>query len=309
MTTFGTDPEFLIVDKHGDCKSAISVVKVDNESPIVKGGNRYYYDNVLAECTVKPGENKEEVLANLKAAIKDFAKIVVPYRLATRASAEFPDEELTHPDAIKVNCSPDTCAYSMEMKRLPVDVFERGNLRSCGGHIHLGENFAVKNEEGPEPIFTVYMLDLFLGIPSLFLDNDPTSVTRRTLYGEAGRFRKKEYGIEYRSLSNFWLQSPTFASLIYDLSVFAVEFVESGKINEYWTFDEEIFYESDDLSEAFKCIGYDAMKLKRAIDTSDREAAQPFLKIAQSHLPTNMSKAITSLSKSRSRDLYQEWGI
>jgi hypothetical protein len=37
----------------------------------------------------------------------------------------------------------------------------------------------------------------------LFWDSD---VNRRLLYGKAGTIRIKPYGIEYRTLSNFWLK-------------------------------------------------------------------------------------------------------
>lgn len=308
MTTFGSDPEFLLVDDKGLPKSAIGVLP-NEECSLEKDGNLYYYDNVLAECTVKPGSTKEEVLNNFRSALKGYAEVVRPYRLTTRASADFPKEELSNPEAQRAGCAPDNCAYTMRMCKPPKKQFQNGTLRSCGGHIHLGENFVVKNEEGPQPIFVIYMMDLFLGIPSLFMDNDPTSQARRSLYGQAGRYRKKAYGVEYRSLGNFWLQSPTFVSTIYDLSMFAVKFVEDGQVNKYWSFDEELFYEADDISEAFKCTAYDAQALKLAIDTSDKEAAKPFLKLAKSHLPTNLAKAITNLSRTRPKDLYDEWNL
>jgi len=308
MTSFGSDPEFLLVDDKGTPKSAIDVLP-NMECPKELDGNLYYYDNVLAECTVKPGRTKEETLNNLRSAMRGAASLVAPYKLTTRASVDFPREQLANPEAQRVACNPDNCAYTMQMCRPPKEQFQSGTLRSCGGHIHLGENFAVKNEEGPEPIFSIYMMDLFVGIPSLFMDNDPTSTIRRSLYGQAGRYRKKEYGVEYRSLSNFWLQSPTFASLIYDLSLFAVKFVEDGRVKDYWSFDEDVFYEADDISEAFQCQGYDAEALKNAIDTSNKTAAKPFLKMVKSHLPTPLAKAITSLSRTRPKNLYAEWNL
>jgi hypothetical protein len=46
------------------------------------------------------------------------------------------------------------------------------------------------------------MLDLRLAVPSLIWDKDKK---RRLLYGKAGCFRPKPYGMEYRTLSNAWL--------------------------------------------------------------------------------------------------------
>jgi hypothetical protein len=76
----------------------------------------------------------------------------------------------------------------------------------------------------------IYLMDLFLGVPSIFMDTDKTAPRRRTLYGQAGRFRVKPYGMEYRSLSSFWLASPILVELIYDVSKFVLEQLEKAKI-------------------------------------------------------------------------------
>ena len=57
-------------------------------------------------------------------------------------------------------------------------------------------------------MFVIYMLDLFLAVPAIFMDTDKTSKERRTMYGFAGSHRETDYGLEYRPLSAFWLGSP-----------------------------------------------------------------------------------------------------
>lgn len=109
-----------------------------------------------------------------------YANLVKPHKLALQASTEFPEDQLLHPDARKVNCSKDNCAYELVEKDGPVDAITNGNLRSCGGHIHLGAEILC--DSGPAPILAIYVLDLLLGIPSLWLDKDPTSQKRRQLY-------------------------------------------------------------------------------------------------------------------------------
>jgi hypothetical protein len=47
-------------------------------------------------------------------------------------------------------------------------------------------------------------MDLHLGVVSVLLDKD---TLRRQLYGKSGAYRLKEYGGEYRTLSNFWIKS------------------------------------------------------------------------------------------------------
>lgn len=45
---------------------------------------------------------------------------------------------------------------------------------------------------------------MYLGIPSVVMDPD---TKRRTLYGKAGDFRLKAYGVEYRTLSSYFISS------------------------------------------------------------------------------------------------------
>lgn len=57
-------------------------------------------------------------------------------------------------------------------------------------------------------------MDLYLGVPSVILDS--ASKDRRLLYGKAGCFRNKPYGVEYRSLSNFWAFERKYINWIFD---------------------------------------------------------------------------------------------
>lgn len=311
MLTFGTDPEFLIIDSENKPQSAIDVIKNHQTDPISVNGNNFYYDNVLAECTVKPGKSKDEFIENVREAIKDYAEIVKPYRISPTPSVYFPKIMLQNSEAQKINCNPDMCAYTFQSFKIPESVFQTETLRTCGGHIHLGENHAVENETGPEPIYTVYMLDLFLGTASLFLDKDPLSTTRRSLYGQAGRFRKKEYGIEYRSLSNFWLKSPELTSLICDLCEFCVKFIEDGRVNEYWSFDEEEYYRNVDECPgvAFTCDKYDYNELQRVINSGDKNGSMQFMELIKKHLPKKTFKSINQLADKKFESMYSEWQV
>lgn len=119
------------------------------------------------------------------------------YKPAFVASHEFKPAELTNPKAKIIGCSVDWDAYT-ESARKPFAAEEFGNFRFAGGHLHLNYD---KNKV-PAHIM-VKFLDLLVGLPSVFWDEQGL---RRKFYGKAGLYREKSYGVEYRTLSNFWLR-------------------------------------------------------------------------------------------------------
>jgi hypothetical protein len=77
-------------------------------------------------------------------------------------------------------------------------------LRTAAAHVHVSflEGGHKPSLEAKE--FAAMMLDLYLGVPSVLLDEDEE---RRKVYGKAGAFRIKDYGIEHRVMSNYWIRS------------------------------------------------------------------------------------------------------
>jgi hypothetical protein len=72
-------------------------------------------------------------------------------------------------------------------------------------------------------------MDLLLAVPSVLLDNDKQ---RRKVYGKAGAFRKKEYGLEYRTLSNFWISSEERMRWAYKQSLEAVHRAQEAPLED-----------------------------------------------------------------------------
>ena len=63
-------------------------------------------------------------------------------------------------------------------------------------------------------------MDYAIGVPSVLIDSDKA---RRRLYGKAGSMRHKPYGVEYRTLSNFWLNSDELTSWVYDRTLWCTK--------------------------------------------------------------------------------------
>ena len=311
--TFGSDPEFMLL-KNGKYVSAIGVVPgtKDERHPI--GDNSFYYDNVMAECSIKPANTRQEAIDYIGLAIKQFAGLVKPVKLIAQASQEYPAAELADPKAMEIGCSPELCAYEMAIVKPPQDQFKNGTLRTSGGHIHIGTQFP-KTDEHCAAIF-IRLMDLFVGLPSIYIDKDPTSAKRKELYGKAGRFRLPDHGAEYRTMGNFWLSSPKLVGLVYDLTEFTVDFCETGKWKSLWEvnykyFNSDAFWAKDgDFKNCQKCIGYDAVGVRSVVDTMDVVGGQKHLPLLKKLMPRTLYKQMMAATEvKKPYDLYAEWGI
>jgi len=168
--TFGTDPELMLELQTTTGKrwvSAIGRVPGDKYKRHKIGQHEYYYDNVMAECAVAVSDSKSSLVDNLRNCFQQFANLVKPLRLVPQASAEYPINELQHEDAKAIGCDPELCVYELTEAEAPKTEFRSGTLRTCGGHIHLGAPIC-KDEFGS--LFVIRMLDLFLGVPSIYID-------------------------------------------------------------------------------------------------------------------------------------------
>jgi hypothetical protein len=292
--TLGSDPEFMVLSPDGGYVTAIDKVPGTKEHPLDLGnGCSAFYDNVLAECCPKPGRNKEEVLTNFRDCFQRYARVVHPFRLKPQASQEYPASECQHLAAQEFGCSEEYNAYEMMTVKPPV--CEPGNyFRSGGGHIHLGHLSG-----SPEyPLVDVMgrwwltrMLDCFVGLASLFLDNDPTSQARRQLYGGAGNMRPKSYGLEYRTLSNFWLASPRHVSLIHDLCGFTIGYMQEAENHtDLWSAHAE--------------------EIRPIINGGRRsEAVRLWDKVFGPLLPKELNKEVQEMAEVPPPDFYSAWKI
>ena len=93
------------------------------------------------------------------------------------------------------------------------------------GHISIGWD----NPTQEQQLDMVKAMDATVGLESVLLDFD---TERKKLYGKAGCFRFREYGIEYRSLSNFWIKSDESLKWSWNTTMKAIDLVNSGKIEE-----------------------------------------------------------------------------
>lgn len=289
MTTIGSDPEFFVKNKN-NILNAIPVIKnsVYNRKKI--NGYEFYYDNVLAECTIKPASNADEFENNIEECFNIYSKIISPYKLSTCTGYKFEKRQLQSFEAKLAGCNPDNCVYEMEMKTPEGTILENGNwifkdtIRCAGGHIHIG-NEMLTNEKA---LICVRLCDLFLGISSVVLDKSKGSLLRKELYGKPGRYRYTSYGIEYRTLSNFWLTSRKLIRLVFDLSTNICEMIADHRYKAIMDVDKESL-EKRDLKNII-VPKYDQIKLFRCIVENDIALAKEFIEFLRKDFSEEINK-------------------
>lgn len=214
--SIGTDPEVFIEGEEG-ITSAIGLVGGSKEEPIKVNKGALQEDNVLAEFNTDPVNTSKEFVFNIRTVMKQLETKVHPYKLRVLSSHHFTQSflEFQGPKALEFGCNPDINAWSGKENESPSPYT---TLRTAGGHVHVG--FDVEKDDKVSRFNVIKLMDIYLGIPSVLLDGDSE---RRNLYGKAGACRLKEYGVEYRVLSNFWLQSDSHIEWVYSQSKRAVE--------------------------------------------------------------------------------------
>ena len=230
--TVGCDPEFFVQSKK-DKKllSAHGMIKGTKAHPFKVKDGAVQVDGNALELNINPAHTKEEFVGNIQSVFAQMSAMVPEMDILGDVSAVTFDKDYFDalPDeARELGCDPDWNAYSESKNAIPK--LPNKYLRAAGGHVHLG--WLKKNVDISDPnhfddcVMMTKQLDWYLGLWSLSFDHDNT---RRQLYGKAGAFRIKPYGMEYRVLSNQWLRSPELMGWVFDATKKAADDLYAGK--------------------------------------------------------------------------------
>lgn len=219
VSTIGADPEAFVM-QNGKIISAIGLIGGTKENPRPMGDGFVQEDNVLAEFNIKPCEDEALFIYRIQTQIRDLQAFlrVNKRKLSFAPHHTFELEYLKSQGhkALELGCSPDLNAYTI--KENPPPRGGETGLRTASGHIHVGIKDYAGNVQ--QALNLVQAMDIYLGLPSITMDSDRL---RRTLYGKAGACRLKDYGVEYRTLSNFWLVNGQHISWAYNQTHKAAE--------------------------------------------------------------------------------------
>jgi len=222
MFTIGADIE-VFLSKDGELTSAIGVVHGTKDEPIyVKKEIGLSYDNVAAEFTVPVAHSVDEFVDGITEAYAALLKYLPnEYTVKILPSADFPVSQLNSRWAWEFGCDADYNVWTMEENKTECE--KDSTLRTCGGHVHVGHELLTQDE--PRWMM-VRMMDYTLGAFSALFDSSEEALKRRQLYGKPGCYRKTDYGVEYRTLSNFWTQNSTLMRAVYHLTEDALYLVK-----------------------------------------------------------------------------------
>jgi hypothetical protein len=248
--TLGSDPEIFIcnADEIVSAEGLTGGTKHD-PIPISDNGHMIQEDGIALEYNIPPCSTADEFV-EAHQFVQDYLKILIAangYEFHKARSAEINPVYLQTEQAQTFGCEPDYNVYTKSENEAPE---LGGNLRCVGGHVHIG--YPNPEQETTEKI--VMMFDMLLTLPALFLDND---TRRREMYGKAGSFRFKMFGLEQRSLSNFWIHEEEDIRWVWNSTIGAVNMVLDG--------------EADELIEKYSA------RVREAIDTADLGLAEELL--------------------------------
>jgi len=247
--SIGADPE-LFLGKGGQFVCAYGVIPGTKENPFPVDKGAIQVDGVAAEFNIDPAYSLAEFKKNLKTVCAALRGYTNGLQFLRKVTVEI-DRNKVPEEALVIGCSSDLDPYTGEMNDSPDG---ETNFRSAGGHVHIGGFF----DEGDDNV-TKYvkslklakLLDKNLGVYSLLWDKD---TRRRQLYGKAGACRLKDFGLEYRCLSNQWLFSPALTNFVYRQVALSVYELRQG-LDVQTSFFADIINKSD--FDAAKAISYE----------------------------------------------------
>lgn len=246
--TLGCDPEFFFSGSTGKTTGAEKVLPENGIT--YKPGTAHYdgsytsrgnvkeskivIDGVQAELNPRPNTCRANLGNEISACFRDLHTALekqgkgigvnfMPLVKITQKELDSLSEK-----SKTFGCAPSDNIYTHEKSTITVNP-KKYRKRSAGGHIHLGSNSSAQVTKALKDVGEmVYMLDIIVGNTCVLLDRNPNNVERRKVYGRAGEHRPKEYGLEYRTLSNFWLQSYQLMSFVTGLARMAVHIVSQS---------------------------------------------------------------------------------
>lgn len=286
----GTDPE-LFVATNG---KIVGSERLITEKGLAGYGGAVVPDGVQIE--LHPGystcrQSLASFLANSLELVRAKMAAIEGMSVSFEAVVKISQEEL---DALSERSKVFGCARSENAYNKGADVKINAATylkRHAGGHIHLGltdVNSVYKVRQRLVPLE-----DAFVGNTCVLLDRNPEAAERRLHYGRAGEYRLPQHGLEYRTLSNFWLRSYPLMSLVFGIARQPVGILYDSLLREPFTWGKDGTFEEQLL----KAVNLD--EVQKAINTNDVELAWKNFEGVKKFIVDNVEEDNTGLSPNK----------
>lgn len=257
----GADPE-LFGKRDGQYVSAYNLIPGDKEQPHPVDNGAVQVDGMAFEFNINPADTEDGFIFNLQSVMAQLRAMVPEYEVVADPVAKFTEEYLQtqDPKALELGCDPDFNAWTGEMNKKP-DM--KRPMRTAAGHVHIGFVDTVHDEDRHFDICSmiVQQLDFYLGLPSLLFDHDQE---RREMYGQAGAFRPKSYGVEYRVLSNHWLRDEQLMRWVYRASHEAMRTVRQDRLADKYG-DIQAIINQGDIASALRIVENEGLMVPEGV--------------------------------------------
>ena len=283
--TIGCDPELFLTKRDGTPLSAHGAVPGTKSEPHKVQSGAIQVDGMALEFNTDPVSldnsftqfnlNINTVVQSLKEEVKKCGtegfktsklKIIPVQDFGEEIMAATPDE------AKELGCDPDYSAYTKGPNPRPDGEV---TFRTASGHIHVGWGADIPVDH-PDHIEIccdfIKVMDAHVGLFMTIIETDPR---RRELYGKAGAFRPKPYGVEYRTPSNEWLTTVARRRTIYDLTKFATRAAASHGNSMHSVFSDR--YPIDGKALVFETQEAFYTEVQRIINEGDKDMAYRLL--------------------------------
>lgn len=247
----GCDPEFFF-SRGG---AIIGSERILSQSPTTA----LVIDGVQAELNPEPSSCREDLALHISSAMIHLRKHLNQFEGVTASFSGVIEVDSSELAALSEASSRLGCGASKNIHRLPSTSLKKIDastyrVRSAGGHIHFGRTDDKRPKWLDPSVIT--LLDIMLGNTCVMLDKGAEQKERRKLYGRAGEYRTPPHGLEYRTLSNFWLRSYPLMSFVMGLARQTLAIKHAGSDHEQALLD---------------CVNLDA--ITQAINENDHELA------------------------------------
>ena len=225
----GADPELFVSDK-GKIISGFGLIKGDKLDPFPVKDGAVQVDGMALEFNINPAKDEQEFVHNINSVMDQLKAMVPQFEIVAQPTAHFSEDYMkAQPkEALDLGCDPDFNAWEGGQVNEKPD--QDLPMRTGAGHLHIGW---CEGADVGDPVHlsdcieVTKQMDSYLGVASILFDRDKD---RRKMYGQAGAFRPKSYGVEYRVLSNYWLSSPELISFVYRTAIKAMQKLVIGEV-------------------------------------------------------------------------------